>query len=106
MRRCLLITTSYPAAEPSGAEAAGSFVRDFAVSLASELAVTVIAPSLQGGSAHDSGVRVIYFPVSQLPLSLLSPLKPRDWKAIVDTLREGAKAVSYTHLTLPTNREV
>ena len=95
MKRCLLITTSYPTGGPAGGEAAGAFVRDFAVSLGQHVDVTVVAPAAASATASDGNVRVVYFPVPRMPLSLLNPLRPSDWRLIVSALRNGGAAVTH-----------
>ncbi|MSR13137.1 MAG: glycosyltransferase [Gammaproteobacteria bacterium] len=92
MKRCLLITTSYPSRGPAGGEAAGAFVRDFAQILSKHIEVTVVAPALQAGTEQDDNVKVVYFLVPRMPLSLLSPLRPIDWWPITLALKHGAAA--------------
>lgn len=92
MRRILLITTSYPTGLP-GSEAAGGFVADFATELARHVEVVVLAPAARAHSSKSGSLRVETFPVPRTPLSLLKPLDPRDWPAIVSTLRKGSGAV-------------
>ena len=87
-----IITTSYPGDVP-GSEAAGSFVADFAEQLASHVQVTVIAAASVASQSRDGNVDVIRFDVPRLPLSLLKPLRPADWPAIVRTLRNGKRTV-------------
>jgi glycosyltransferase involved in cell wall biosynthesis len=87
-----IITTSYPDDVP-GREAAGSFVADFARQLAEHVQVTVIAAASSGSRLQDGKLEVIRFPVPKSPLSLLRPLHPADWLAIVKTIRNGKRAV-------------
>lgn len=93
MRRLLLVTTSYPDGG-EGEAAAGVFVQDFARALvAAGVDVMVIAPSVDVSGRVEEGVGVTRFAVPRLPLSLLSPLQPRDWGAIMATLTGGQRAV-------------
>jgi glycosyltransferase involved in cell wall biosynthesis len=87
-----IITTSYPDEVP-GSEAAGSFVEDFARQLARSVRVTVIAPASSASKSQDDDLEVIRFAVPSSPLSLLRPLHPADWPAIVKTMRNGRRAV-------------
>jgi len=87
-----IITTSYPDDVP-GSEAAGSFVADFARQLAEHVQVTVIAAASSDSISQDGALKVIRFAVPKLPLSLLSPLRPADWLAILRTIRNGGRAV-------------
>jgi glycosyltransferase involved in cell wall biosynthesis len=87
-----IITTSYPDDVP-GSEAAGSFVADFAQHLAEHEQVTVIAAASDASRSRDGSVDVIRFEVPLSPLSLLRPLHPADWPAIVRTIRSGKRAV-------------
>ena len=89
-----IITTSYPDDVP-GSEAAGSFVADFARQLAEYVQVTVIAAASSGSRSQDGKLEVIRFPVPKSPLSLLRPLHPADWLAIVKTIRNGRRAVEH-----------
>jgi glycosyltransferase involved in cell wall biosynthesis len=93
MRRILLISTSYPAVQSSGAEAAGSFVADFAEELGRHVEVTVVAPGAADSCEDHASLSVRRFACGRLPLSLLSPLNPRDWRAIVGVLRRGGRLV-------------
>ncbi len=89
-----IITTSYPDEVP-GSEAAGSFVADFARQLAVSVQVTVVAPASSASRAQDGELEVIRFAVPNSPLSLLRPLHPADWLAIVKTIRNGKRAVEH-----------
>lgn len=91
MLHVALITTSYPE-DSSGAEAAGSFVEDFARELACHAKVSVVAASSTDSVSTDGNLTVRRFQVPGLPLSLLNPLNPADWIRIVRTLRAGRKA--------------
>lgn len=88
-----LVTTSYPVEGAEGQAAAGSFVADFAEELSRHVRVTVIAPALGAAQVDRGDLRVEYFPVPRLPLSLLSPLRPGHWPGIISTLRSGRRAV-------------
>ncbi len=101
----LICTTSYPASDPDGREAAGAFVADFASQLARTRPVTVLAPATIAGEEVDGALRVIRFAVPRTPLSLLRPGDPRHWPAIHQTLREGHRRLlalmteeEYAHL--------
>ena len=87
-----IITTSYPDDIP-GSEAAGSFVADFARQLAEYVQVTVIAAASSDSISQSGDLKVVRFAVPKLPLSLLKPLRPADWLAIVKTNRNGKRAV-------------
>ncbi len=92
MRHIGLITTSYPDGVP-GSEAAGGFVADFSAELARHVRVSVIAPATASSRTNSGTLDVIRFGVPQVPLSLLNPLNPADWPAIVMTLRSGRRVV-------------
>ena len=87
-----IITTSYPDDVP-GSEAAGSFVADFALQLAMQVQVTVIAAASAASQSRDGNLSVIRFAVPRSPLSLLRPFDPRDWSAIVRTICNGNRAL-------------
>lgn len=91
--RVLVISTSF-SHDSTGQEAAGGFVRDFVIKLAERADVTVIAPSLQHEVLQQPSYLIRYFAVPCLPLSLLSPLDPRNWLHIVRALRAGKWEVS------------
>lgn len=89
----MLVTTSYPDAG-SGSEAAGGFVADFAQELSRHVKVSVVAASgIESSERHEGTVLVHRFGVRRWPLSLLNPLSPGDWGAILATLRGGQRAV-------------
>ncbi|OZB36475.1 MAG: hypothetical protein B7X44_05915 [Halothiobacillus sp. 15-55-196] len=97
--KLLIVTTSYPD-DSDGAAAAGVFVRDFALALVEQgHQVTVIAPSQTSRTKIEAGVRVQRFAVPKLPLSLLKPQAPRDWTAIIHTLRQGQQHVNHACAT-------
>lgn len=97
--KLLIVTTSYPD-DSDGAAAAGVFVRDFALALVEQgHQVSVIAPSQTSRTKIEAGVRVQRFAVPKLPLSLLKPQDPRDWVAIVHTLRQGQQHVNHACAT-------
>ena len=76
-----------------GAAAAGTFVHDFAHALSAVARVTVVAPGDTARVSQERQVRVRRFAVPLQPLSLLSPVNPTHWPAIVATLRAGGQAV-------------
>lgn len=91
--KLLLITTSFPSAN-EGSAAAGLFVRDFAEALQRQGAdVEVIAPAASKCADANKKLNITYFEVPRLPLSLLNPLRPNNWIAIVKTLVRGQKTV-------------
>ena len=92
MPHIALVTSSYPDGAP-GSEAAGSFVEDFAKTLADKVRVTVIAASSSKSEAIAGNLRVARFAVPRLPLSLLNPLNPRDWLPAWRAMRAGQKAI-------------
>jgi glycosyltransferase involved in cell wall biosynthesis len=91
MQHIALITTSYPDSTP-GSEAAGSFVEDFAIELANRVRVTVLAASNHDAESTTGNLTVRRFAVPRLPLSLLTPKRPADWRSIITTLRRGLEA--------------
>jgi glycosyltransferase involved in cell wall biosynthesis len=76
-----------------GSEAAGSFVEDFAHALSEHARVTVVAASLADSVLVDRQIQVRRFAVPRLPLSLLNPLWPTHWRAILLSLRAGRRAL-------------
>ena len=88
----VLATTSYPDAG-GGSEAAGAFVADFAQALANHARVTVAAAARSASRTEEGDVVVDRFAVPRAPLSLLRPLNPGDWPAIIKTLRNGHAAL-------------
>jgi glycosyltransferase involved in cell wall biosynthesis len=92
MLHIALLSTSYPD-QQLGSEAAGSFVEDFAHALSERARVTVIAASAADSVLVDRQIQVRRFAVPRLPLSLLSPLKPTHWRAILQSLRAGRRAL-------------
>jgi glycosyltransferase involved in cell wall biosynthesis len=93
MPRIALITTSYPD-KLRGAEAAGSFVEDFALELSNSVDVTVLAASIDNSVVRTGSLTVRRFAVPRLPLSQLKPQNPPDWPAVLKTLRAGRAALS------------
>jgi len=87
-----LITTSYPD-NVRGAEAAGSFVEDFALELSNSVAVTVLAASIDDSVVRKGNLTERRFAVPRLPLSQLKPQNPSDWPAVLKTLRAGRAAL-------------
>jgi len=94
MARTLIVTTSYAFVD-TGRDAAGGFVASFAEALSATDAVAVAAPTSADTAApsRDSSVTVFPFEVPRLPLSLLRPTHPGDWRAIARTLSTGKRAV-------------
>jgi glycosyltransferase involved in cell wall biosynthesis len=92
MLHIALVTTSYPDSG-QGSEAAGSFVEDFAHALSEYARVTVVAASLADSVLVDRQIQVRRFAVPRLPLSLLNPLWPAHWRAILLSLRAGRRAL-------------
>ena len=92
MPHVALITSSYPDGTP-GSEAAGSFVADFARELSNHVRVTVLAASSADSETIEDQLTVRRFAVPRIPMSLLRPLNPLDWVAIVQTLFAGRAAL-------------
>ena len=89
----LIVTTSYPDAS-EGEAAAGVFVRDFVRALNEQgHRVSIVAPGAKQRDTSEQGIMVKRFTVPKQPLSLLKPQKPSDWPAIIQTLRNGRRAV-------------
>ncbi len=93
MTHIAIITTSFPV-DNSGAEAAGSFVADFADELSSRAQVTVLAPGYKNYLEDYKTYNVLRFIVPRIPLSLLNPANPADWYSIYQTIRSGDDAVN------------
>ena len=92
MPHIAVITTSYPDGKP-GADAAGSFVEDFARELARLARVTVVAASRSASITQEDTLTIRRFEVPRLPLSLLKAHNPFHWPAIAATLRAGRQAL-------------
>ncbi len=92
MQHVALITTSYPEHTP-GAEAAGSFVEDFARELSQHVRVTVVAASSADTVSKDDQLCVMRFAVPRLPMSLLNPVMPTHWLPIMKSIRAGERAL-------------
>lgn len=90
--RVVLVTTSFPESV-LGSEAAGGFVSDFATALARRVDVAVVAPGANTGQARSGHIGVYRYHAPVQPLSLLQPLSPAHWPAIVQTLRSGGQAL-------------
>jgi glycosyltransferase involved in cell wall biosynthesis len=105
MNHLLLITTSYPD-ESEGAAAAGTFVRDFAHALSAAARVTVVAPGAKTQTCQEHPIQVRRFAVPRQPLSLLSPLHPTHWPAILTTLRAGSQAVQQACAAAPVSHSL
>ncbi|MBK7918589.1 MAG: glycosyltransferase [Chloroflexi bacterium] len=96
MKHLMVVTTSFPdAAFQSGQEAAGMFVYDFVVELARWMRVTAVVPTAnrQGSTEQLDNLTIHRFPVPSLPLSLLKPTNPTQWRSIAQTMRSGQQAV-------------
>lgn len=100
MMRIGLVSTSYPD-QADGAEAAGAFVADFAAALADRAEVHVIAPGRVAHTQSDEHLLVHRFACRKLPLSLLNPVNPAHWPAIVMTLQGGWRALEQVQLRSP-----
>ncbi len=93
--KIIIISTSFPI-QDNGSEAAGSFVKDFTLTLLEQgHQVAVVAPITEKTSVDPdkSGIQYFWFSVPRLPLSLLSPKKPQDWLPVYKTLKQGKKAI-------------
>ncbi len=89
MRNLLLITTSFPITH-NGSEAAGSFVTDFAETLAKTTKVTVIAPGpYTRVEKINKDLIVERFRAPKLPLSQLVTYNPFNWLKTISVLRNG-----------------
>lgn len=88
----LVVSTSYPLAA-DGSEAAGAFVADFVKALGSEMPVRVVGPGVVEGREEGVTVPTWRFSAGSRPLSLLSPMKPWHWPAIIRTLRSLRRQV-------------
>jgi glycosyltransferase involved in cell wall biosynthesis len=93
MKRLMVITTSYPEADQTGAAAAGSFVEDLAHELARRVAVCLVAPARTDGIEQNGGLALRRFRVPQLPLSQIPLGTPKGWGRVMHTLRAGQIAV-------------
>ncbi|MCP4420325.1 MAG: glycosyltransferase family 4 protein [Chloroflexi bacterium] len=94
MNHIVVVTTSFPdTAFQPGQEAAGTFVADFAEELARHVHVTVVAPGGQDRIDSFDNLVIHRFVAPSLPLSLLKPSNPRQWRHIISTLRAGQRAV-------------
>lgn len=88
-----MVSSSY-AQGGEGAAAAGVFVHDFAAALAEAGVDTeIVAPALDASCEPRGRLSIRRFQVPRLPLSLLNPLRPGDWRPIVKTLAAGRRAV-------------
>ena len=87
----LLITTSYPEPSADGSEAAGSFVSDFAETMATRIRVTVLAPGTKEQTHKSGDLTVSRFAGPGFPLSLLKPANPAHWFTILKLLRRGSR---------------
>lgn len=88
----VLVTTSFPIAG-DGSEAAGAFVGDLALELASHTQVRVVGPGPQTmRETWAPGVEVFRYAAPPQALSTLKPWKPGDWPWIARVLRGGLAA--------------
>ena len=93
--KIIIISTSFPIRD-DGSEAAGSFVKDFALTLLEQRhEVAVVAHSIEKTSVEPdkSGIQYFWFSVPRLPLSRLSPKKPQDWLPVYKILQQGKKTI-------------
>ena len=91
-----IVTTSFPDEKfIPGQEAAGTFVLDFARSLAKYAKVTVLAPGEKEEVQQAGNYKVYRFSVPTLPLSLLKLSNMADWAKILKVLFAGNKAVKH-----------
>ena len=94
MNHLVVVSTSFPdEAFENGQEAAGSFVYDFVIELAKHVEVTAVVPSQKTGVQALGNLTIQRFAVPSLPLSLLKPTNPTQWKDIFSTLKAGETAV-------------
>ncbi|MGQ4584523.1 glycosyltransferase [Lysobacter sp. F60174L2] len=82
----LILATSFPM-EVDGREAAGAFVADFAEAMSHHMPVRVVAPGRRAGREKIGNIEVWRFSSGSKPLSLLSPMRPWHWIAILSALR-------------------
>ncbi|MBT3422848.1 MAG: glycosyltransferase [Bacteroidetes bacterium] len=95
MKHITIISTSFPDASlKKGQEAAGTFVYDFVYELSQHAKVTIIAPGSQSKSQEIDKLKIQYFSVPSLPLSLLKPTNPTHWFNIIKTLKAGQNMVN------------
>ncbi|MCP4140679.1 MAG: glycosyltransferase family 4 protein [Chloroflexi bacterium] len=95
MRHITVISTSFPDISfEEGQEAAGTFVYDFAYELSRHINVTIIAPGSQTKSVKIENLKIEYFGVPSLPLSLLKAGNPTHWLKIIKTLKAGQDKVN------------
>ncbi len=93
MKICIF-TSSYPDGPGDGRAAAGTFVRDFALSLArQDVRVFVCTQAGEAGSEDSPPVSVTRFAWrgSRKPLSRLNPLNPGELASIVSLCRNGVR---------------
>ena len=92
MPRVVMVTTSFPNGG-GGAEAAGTFVADFARLMAERVDVSVLAPGSDTCTENAQGVSVRRFASPEKPLSNLLSANPLDWWRIWSTLRSGERVL-------------
>lgn len=90
----ILVTSSFPAGEPSGQEAAGAFVWDLAVKLSAEVPVRVVAPG--GRAAREvlgDNLQIHRYAAPSRALSTLKPWRLSDLFWIFRVLLGGQRAL-------------
>ncbi|MFO7682218.1 MAG: glycosyltransferase [Chloroflexota bacterium] len=96
MKHIVVVSTSFPdIAFQAGQEAAGMFVYDFVLELARWVRVTAVVPTATSHTTVEQldNLTIHRFPVRSLPLSLLKPTNPAQWRSIAQTMRSGQQAV-------------
>lgn len=101
MKHFVVVSTSFPdTAFQAGQEAAGMFVYDFVQELARWVRVTAVVPTAAVPTVlstpdieQSDNLTIQRFPVRSLPLSLLKPTNPVQWRSIIQTMRSGQQAV-------------
>lgn len=89
--KILLVTTSFPQGK-SGAEAAGSFVVDFAHELQSHAEVAIVAPGKREEiETYEQELVIHRFKAPRQPLSILKHYNPFQWWDIISTLGSGKR---------------
>lgn len=100
MTHIVIISTSFPIND-SGAEAAGSFVADFAQELSKKTQVTVLAPGYEDKYEEKNTYNIRRFAVPRLPLSNLKLGNLIDSISILRTVNSGTKAITELHKDYP-----
>jgi glycosyltransferase involved in cell wall biosynthesis len=95
MKHITVISTSFPDISfQEGQEAAGTFVYDFVYELSHHISVTIITPGSKTKSLEIDNLKIEYFAVPSLPLSLLKAVNPSHWLKIIKTLKAGQDKVN------------